>query len=78
MEAEKKAFIVYIATLKIQKVDIYLIRKAQIAFLFAKETQVKILYKYVNYIDVFLLEVTIKLLEQTGINNHPINLEDDK
>lgn len=78
LEPEEKVFIIYIITLKIQKIDVHLTIRAQIVFFFMKKVQAKILNKYTDYADIFLPETAAKLSEQIGINNHPINLKTGK
>ena len=55
---------------------IYLVGKAQIALLLAKE--VTVLLEYADFVDVFLKELAKLLPERTGINEYTIKLEKGK
>lgn len=69
----------YIDTLlAVLTIAIYFSQVAQIALLLADKAFVKALFEYFDYIDVFLPEVTTELSWYTNINDHAINLEDDK
>ncbi len=50
---------------------------AQIARLKADETFAKVLSKYADFADVFIPNLTTKLLKYTRINNYTIELVDD-
>ena len=65
------AFLKLIPTL-----GIYLDRVVQIVFLLNKE--IKILDKYSDFVDVFLEKKALVLPEGTELNEHTINLENDK
>ena len=56
--------------------NIHASRQAQISLLNIEE--VTIPSKYADYTYVFSSNSTVELPEHTGINNHPINLIDDK
>ena len=73
LDVESETFIVYIMALEIL---VYLIRKAQIAFLLIKE--IKIPDKYLNYINMFLEKMFLTLLEKTELKKYTIKLEDSK
>ena len=51
---------------------------AQIAALKWDEALIKILSEYADYTYVFSFSLVIELLENTGINKHTIELQDDK
>ena len=70
-----KAFIVYISSLGL-RMTIYLVRKSQIALLLAKKVTVPA--KYLDFADVFPEKSANILLEQTGVNEHAIKLEEGK
>ncbi len=53
-------------------------RKAQIAHLKADEPPTKVLSKYADFTDVFSPKLAAELPEHTGINNHAIELVDDR
>ncbi len=56
----------------------YPLRRAQIAYLKADEVLTKVPSEYADFTDVFSPKLAAKLSEQTGINNHAIELVDDR
>ena len=75
---EHKIFIVHIVILNIDSSDeIYPSKKAQIAHLKANEAFFKVLSKYADFADVFLLKLIAELLNYIRINNHTIKLIND-
>lgn len=57
-----ETFIVYIALLSLDtKIMMYLAQKTQIVFLIAKN--VTVLTKYINFVNVFLKKLAIKLIK---------------
>lgn len=75
----KKGFVVYIAILNISfniGDEIYPLKKAQIAYLKADETYIKVFSKYTNFANVFSSKLAIKLSEYISINNYAIELID--
>ena len=70
-----KTFVVYMVALNMD-LNGHLSQKAQIGLLDIEK--VIISSKYANYINIFSLDVTTKLPEHTRINNHLIDLMDDK
>ena len=70
---------VYIAALSINSNnEIHFSKKAQIAHLKADKVPTKVPSKYVNFTNVFLLKLAIKLLKYTGINDYVIELIDNQ
>lgn len=67
---------VHITTLLITY--IYLSIKALIEALIAKETLIKVSSKYLNYASIFSTDLTINLPKHIAINNHIINLIEEK
>lgn len=57
---------------------IYPSRQAQIALLKADEATTAIISKYVDFVDVFFLDLIANLPEHTKINEHTIKLIDIK
>ncbi len=53
-------------------------KRAQIAHLKANEAPTKVPSEYVDFADVFSPKLAVELLEHTGINNHAIELVDDR
>lgn len=72
MDENVKAFVIYITSLRIGLILIYLAKKAQIAFLIAEK--LKILAKYLIFLDIFLEKKTLVLLELIKLNQHSIKL----
>ena len=72
---------IYIASLENfsnnQKGDIHLFCRVQIAVLTVNKAPISISIEYFDFIDVFCLELAIKLCEYTRINDHAIKLMDD-
>lgn len=55
-------------------VNVYPSYKTQIAGFIAKKTSIKVPAKYVNFANIFFLNLTSKFLKYTRINNHAIEL----
>ena len=70
-----ETFVMHISFLK-SRITIYLARKAWMALLLAKKTID--LAKYSNFAEVFLKESANVVLEQTGVNEHAIELKKGK
>ena len=75
LNEDDETFVVYMAAFSLGS-NVHPSWQAQIALLDVKE--VTIPAEYLDYIDVFSLNSMAELLEHTGINDHPINLIDDK
>ena len=73
-------FVVHITVLEapLFKMMIHLLRKAHLSALIQDEAPIKVPFKYVNYADVFSFTLAIESPENTGINEHAIELEEDK
>lgn len=72
LDLGKGAFVVHMAYLG-SKMSIHPICKIQIALLLAKK--VTILAKYLDYSDIFLKELAIKLFKHFNIHKYLINLK---
>lgn len=70
MDKDVKAFIMYMNSLSLRSMMIYLARKAQIALLLCEK--VIILTRYADFADVFAKELAKMLPERTNINTHAI------
>ncbi len=53
-------------------------RRAQIAYLKAEEAPTEVPNEYADFVDVFSPKLAAELPEHTGINNHTIELVDDR
>ena len=72
----EETFIIYVTFFNLAPILIHSDRKAQIASLLIEK--VKISDKYLDFINVFSEKKALVLLEQTKLNEHIIDLEDDK
>ena len=78
LDLKYKPFIVYIAVFNINLGnEMYSLKKSLIAFLKADKALIKVLSKYVNFVDVFLSKLDIELSNYMKINNPAIKLVDD-
>ena len=71
-----KAFVIYVTSLKLNLIPIYLAQEAQIALLLIEEVQT--LSKYLDFSNVFLDEKTLILSEVPKMNQHAIKLQEDQ
>ena len=77
LNADNKTFMLHVAALvEPTTMPIHSSRQAQVAALTSKETE--ILAEYSDFSNVFSLDSAAELPEHIGINDHPINLLDDK
>ena len=78
LDLEYKAFIIHIAILNIDLSDeMDPLEKAQIAYLKVNEALTKVFSKYIDFVDVFLPKLAVKLLKHLKINNYAIKLVND-
>lgn len=66
----------YITTLL--AISIHLSREIYLGLLFANKALTKVLTKFSKYADIFSLNLAIGLLKHIGMNNHPIELQNNK
>lgn len=80
LDANSEIFVVYVVALNIKSTNIaiHLSPVAQIKLLKVNKVLITVFAKYSDYTNIFLLKLTMKLPEYTGINNHAIDLEKDK
>lgn len=80
LDANSETFVVYVVALNIKSTNIaiHLSPSAQIELLKVNKAPTTVFAKYSDYTNIFLLKLTAKLPEYTGINNHAIDLEKDK
>ena len=64
---------VYITSFSLNLILIHLAQEAYIALLIIKKVQ--ILFKYLDFLDIFLEEKTLILLETIDLNQHTIKLQ---
>ena len=56
------------------ELNVHPFRRPQVSNLIAKEALTKVSAKYLDFADIFFLDLASELLEHTGINNHAIEL----
>lgn len=78
MKENSKTIVMHVAALEALLLGllIYLNKKVKITSLLIKK--IIILYKYFNFIDVFLKKKALILLEQINFNKYTIELESNK
>ena len=82
LDPEYETFVVYVASLSSvaspssSPLDVHPFCKPQIASLITEEALTKVPDEYVDFADVFSLDLASKLPEHTGINDHSIELVD--
>ena len=82
LDPEHMTFVVHVwsvssvALLSFSSLNIYRFHTTQIAGLIAKKASIKILAKYLDFADVFSLDLVSKLFEHIQINNHAIDIID--
>ena len=78
LDPEYKTFTVHMIALSINlNNEIHLSKRAQIAYLKADKAPTKVLSKYIDFADIFLLKLAIEFSEYMRINNHIIKLLND-
>lgn len=78
LNSNDEIFIIYIISLASFNLNIHLSYKTYIALLNANKMPTTILLKYTKFVDIFSSDLVTKFLRYTKINNHIINLIDDK
>lgn len=68
LDANAETFIVYVAILSVWAMQAHLFCHAQIELLLADKAPIKVSPKYFDYVDIFLFDFGMELLENTGIN----------
>ena len=58
-------------------IELYSLKKAQIAYLKLNKTFIRIFIKYTNFVDIFLFKLATKLPKYMSINNYNIQLVDN-
>ena len=84
LDADNKTFVRHVAIREQEKMPMYIEKQAQIkmkaqveALIFDKALK-SVPAKYFNYSNVFSVENAMELLENTGINEHTIELKEGK
>ena len=68
----------HVAIQKREEIPVHSKRQAQIRALFFNKAPTEVLTEYSDYSNIFLVENTAELPENTGMNEHAIKLEEDK
>ena len=80
LDPEYEIYVVHVASLSstslVVSLNVHPCQRPQISGLIAKEGPTKVLAKYLDFTDVFSLDLASKLPKHTGINNHAIELVD--
>ena len=71
-----KTFVIHVASLNSILLNIYPFHRPQISGLITKKALTKVPNKYVNFVDIFSLDLVSKLSEYIEINDHAIELVD--
>ncbi len=80
LNLDYEVFVIYIAALNISSDTgdkMHLLWKAQIVYLKADKASIKVFCKYIDFINIFLSKLVMKLSKYTSINHHAIELVDD-
>ena len=75
---DSETFIMHVAIRKQEKMPMHAERQAQVGALLFDKAPTEVSAEYSDYSNVFLVENVAELLENTGINEHTIELEQDK
>ena len=81
LNPEHETYIVYVVSFwstLLVSLDVYPSREPQISGLIAKEAPTKVPAEYLDFADIFSLDLAIKLPKHTEINTHTIDLEEGK
>ncbi len=72
-------FMIYVITLSATlTMQVYFSYQTQIKLLLANKVSIEVLFKYLDYIDIFLFHLIMELPKNTSINKHTIKLVKDK
>ena len=78
LDVNSKTFVVHVAIQEREKTPVHSKRQVQVEALLFDKASTKVPAKYSNYSNVISAENTAKLLENTGINEYAIELEENK
>ncbi len=78
MDENSETFVMHMSALNVAELSIYPSRAAQIAALQWNNTPTEISVEYFDYDDVFSSDLAMELPENTGINEHAIELIEGK
>ncbi len=79
LDLDHEAFVVYVTTLNISSdAEVHPSKSAQIAQQKTDKALTEVPSKYADFVNVFLPKLATELPKHTGINNHAIELVDDR
>ena len=78
LDADSKTFVVHVAIQKREEMPVHSEKQAQVGALLFNKALTEVPAEYFDYSDVFLAEYAAELLENTEMNKHTIELEEDK
>ena len=78
LDVNSKTFMVHVAIREQEEMPVHSERQAQVGALLFDKAPTEIPAEYSNYSDIFLAENAAELPENTGINEHTIELEEGK
>ena len=76
LDSKHETFVVHVAFLSSILLNIHLSCRPQISDLIVKKASTNVSDKYIDFVDVLSLDLASKLPENTGINNHAIEIVD--
>ena len=78
LDVDSETFVVHMVIKEQKEMPVYFEKQAQVGALLFDEAPTEIPAEYSNYNNVFSVENAAELLENTGINEHAIKLEEGK
>ena len=78
LDVDSKTFVMYVAIREQKEMPVHSKRQAQVGALLFDEAPTKVPAEYSDYSDVFSAENAAELPENTGMNEHAIELEEGK
>ena len=78
LDVDSETFVVHVAIREREKIPVHFEKQAQVGALLFDEAFTKVPAEYSDYSDVFSAENAAELPENTGINEHAIELEEGK
>ena len=78
MDKNFETFVIYVVSLNSTPLNVHLSHRLQISGLIAEEVPTKIFAEYLDFTDIFSLNLAFKLCKHTRINDHAIKLVDSQ
>ena len=76
LDLKHEIFVIHVASLNFILLDVYPFHRSQIFGFITKEALTKVFNEYVNFADIFFLDLASKFSKHTGINDYAIELVD--